>query len=134
MKKNRQKYGNRRVVYNGIEFDSVKEKDRYIVLKKAEDAGLISELQRQVAYELIPKVTENVIKRLKTKDKVIERFVQSSIVYICDFQYEKNGVTVVEDIKISPKVITDHYRLKEKIFRWKFGFPIKRVYKATDEI
>lgn len=134
MSKGKQKYGNKKVTIDGIEFDSKKEGERYLVIKEAEEQGIISNLQRQVAFELIPKVTERVIKHLKTKDKVVERFVQSAIVYVCDFMYDKDGVTIVEDIKISPKVITDHYRLKEKIFRWKFGFPIKRVYKATDEI
>lgn len=134
MKKKANKYNAKKVEYNGILFDSVKEKDRYLVLKQAQDSGLISGLQRQVAFELIPKVTENVIKHLKTKDKVVERFVQSAIVYVCDFQYIKDEQVVVEDIKISPKCIPVDYRLKEKMFRAKFGFSIKRVYKPNDEI
>lgn len=130
----RGKYGNKKVVIDGVPFDSKKEMQRWLVLKEAENKGLISNLQRQVEFELIPKVTQRIVLHLKTKDKTIERFVQSAIVYVCDFQYERDGVTVVEDIKISPKVITDHYRLKEKLFMWKFGFPIKRVYKANEPI
>lgn len=128
------KYGNRKVEVGGIVFDSKKEMERWLVLREAEGKGLIRNLRRQVEFELIPKITESVVRHLKTKDKVIERFVQSAIMYVCDFQYEKDGVVVVEDIKISPKVITDHYRLKEKIFRWRYGFAIKRVYKANEEI
>ena len=51
-----------------------------------------------------------------------------------DFRYNKDGVVVVEDVKISPKMLPPEYILREKMFRYKFGFPIKRVYKPTDEI
>lgn len=130
----RPKYGNRKVVLNGVEFDSAKERDRWVVLKDAESKGIISNLERQVTFELIPKITEQVIKHLKTKDKIEERFVQSSITYTCDFMYSKGEEIVVEDCKISPKLIPIEYRLKEKLFRWKFGFSIRRVYKATEDI
>ena len=128
------KYGNKHCSLGELEFDSKRERDRYIVLKEAEDKGLISDLRRQVAFELIPKVTEEIIKHLKTKDKIEIRHVQSPIIYVCDFQYVKDGVLVVEDTKISPKMIPADYRLKEKLFRWKFGFPIRRVYKANEPI
>lgn len=117
-----------------MEFDSTRERDRYILLKDAESNGLISDLKRQVVYELLPKITEQEVVHLKTKDKIVEKFVQSAITYKCDFEYVKGGVKVVEDTKISPKLIPADYRLKEKMFRYRYGFSIRRVYKATEPI
>ena len=42
------KYGNKKVEYNGLKFDSKKEKDRYIFLKEQERIGNIQDLQLQV--------------------------------------------------------------------------------------
>lgn len=128
------KYNNKKVEYNGILFDSKKEKDRFVFLKEAEEQGLISNLQRQVKFELIPAIKEKYIKHLKTKEKECERTVQLAISYTCDFQYEKDGVMVVEDIKPSPALIPKEFVLKEKLFRYKYGFSIKRVYKPNEKI
>lgn len=130
----RPKYGNRKVALNGMEFDSAKERDRWIALKDAESKGIISNLERQVTYELIPKITEQVVVHKKTKDIVKEKFVQHPLTYTCDFAYMKDGNLVVEDVKASPKFIDETYKVKEKVFRYKFGFSIRRVYKATEEI
>lgn len=128
------RYGISKTEYEGIVFDSKRECDRYKVLREAEEKGEIVNLRRQVQYELIPKVTERFIKHLKTKDKEMERFIQSAITYVCDFEYEKNGVAVTEDVKMRPSLIPPDYRLKEKLFRWKYGYSIKRVYNASDPI
>lgn len=128
------KYNNKKVEYNGILFDSKKEKDRFVFLKDAEEQGLISNLQRQVKFELLPAIKEKYIKHLKTKEKECERTVQLAISYTCDFQYEKDGVVVVEDIKPSPALIPKEFVLKEKLFRYKYGFSIKRVYKPNEKI
>ena len=132
----RNKYGNRKVEFQGIIFDSKREMQRWVVLKDAESKGVISDLQRQVKFELIPSIKEQYIKHLKTKDKVETRTVQLAICYTCDFQYVKDGVTIVEDVKSSPVMaaLDKAFCIKEKLFRWKFGFPIKRVYKPTDPI
>ncbi len=134
MKTNRAKYGNRKVEYNGISFDSKKEMQRFLVLKDAQERGLISDLELQPRYELIPKVTERYVKHLKTKDKECERTVQLPITYKGDFRYIKDGFTVVEDVKASAYMLDPKFLIKEKLFRWKFGFSIKRVYKANEEI
>lgn len=130
------KYNNKKVEYNGILFDSKKEKDRFVFLKDAEEQGLISNLQRQVKFELIPAIKEKYIKHLKTKEKECERTVQLAISYTCDFQYEKDGVVVVEDVKASPNLaaLDKSFVLKEKLFRYKYGFSIKRVYKPNEKI
>ena len=98
----RPKYLNKKVVVDGITFDSKKEMQRYLVLKEAQDNGIISDLELQPQFELIPKVTETYVKHLKTKDKECERTVQLAISYKGDFRYKKDGIVVVEDVKASP--------------------------------
>ena len=130
------KYNNKKVVYQGISFDSKKEMERYMYLLDAQRNGVITDLQRQVKFELIPAVREEYIEHLKTKNKVKTRTLQLAITYTCDFSYKKVGELVIEDVKASPKTaaLDKAFLIKEKIFRWKFGFPIKRVYKANDAI
>ena len=128
------KYRNKKVSFQGEEFDSKRELQRYLVLKDAESKGIIQNLQKQVKFELIPKIEEDIVIHLKTKDKIQRKTIQLPIVYRADFVYEKDGVKVVEDIKISEYLLPKEYLLKEKLFRWKYGFSIKRVYKPNDVI
>lgn len=128
------KYNNTKVEYDGIKFDSKKEMQRYIVLKDAENSGVISNLELQVKYELIPAVREEYIEHLKTKDKVKTRTLQLPITYTCDFQYLKNGVLIVEDVKASPKMLPKEFVLKEKMMFALKGIKIKKVYSAKEEI
>lgn len=130
------KYNNTKVEYDGIKFDSKKEMQRYVLLKEAEKDGLISNLQLQVKFELIPAVKEEYVEHLKTKDKIKTRTLQLPITYTCDFMYDKGDETVVEDVKASPKIasLDKSFILKEKLFRWKFGFSIKRIYKPNEKI
>lgn len=81
------KYGNRKIEYNGEKYDSVKEYRRHDELKLLERAGRISGLQRQVKFELIP--------AQKIGGKVVER----ACTYVADFVYTENGETCVEDVK-----------------------------------
>ena len=130
------KYNNKKTVVDNIEFDSKKEAQRYLVLKDAETNGVISNLELQPKFELIPAIREEYVKHLKTKDKIETRTVQLAITYTADFRYLKDGETIVEDVKASPKMaaLDPKFLLKEKMFRYFFGFPIKRVYNATDPI
>ena len=130
------KYHNKKVEYDGISFDSKKEMKRYVFLKDMEDKGVIENLERQVRFVLIPSITEDRIVHLKTKDKVVKKTIQLAITYTCDFRYVYDGVTIVEDIKASPKsAALDHvFLLKEKLFRWRYGFAIKRVYNAEENV
>lgn len=128
------KYNNTKVEYNGIKFDSKKEMQRYIVLKDAENSGVISNLELQVKYELIPAVREEYIEHLKTKDKVKTRTIQLPITYTCDFQYLKDGVLIVEDVKASPKMLPKEFVLKEKMMFALKGIKIKKVYSIKEEI
>lgn len=128
------KYNNTKVEYDGIKFDSKKEMQRYLVLKTAEENGLISNLQLQVRFELIPAVKEEYIEHLKTKDKIKTKTVQLPITYTCDFMYDKEGETIIEDIKASPKMLPKEYTLKKKMMFALKGIKIKEVYKPNEII
>lgn len=128
------KYNNTKVEFDGIKFDSKKEMQRYLVLKDAEDKGIISDLKLQVRFELIPAVREEYIEHLKTKDKVKTRTLQLPITYTCDFQYLKDGQIVIEDIKASPKMLPKEYTLKKKMMFALKGIKIKEVYKPNEII
>ena len=128
------KYNNTKVEVNGLKFDSKKEYQRYLVLKEAEDKGVITDLRTQVKFELIPAVVEEYVEHLKTKDKIKTRTLQRAITYTADACYYKDGEYVVEDCKISPKVKPEKYVLKAKMMFALKGIRIKEVYKANDPI
>ena len=99
------KYGAKKVVMpDGTTFDSTKEFTRWCELKLLERAGKISDLQRQVKYNLLPAITET-YERYSTKtgkrlkDGVVT--IEKECNYIADFVYRDNetGETVVEDVK-----------------------------------
>lgn len=134
----RNKYGNTKVRIDGMVFDSKKEYERWLFLKKKQEEGVIENLERQVSVELIPDIYEDFEVKMKTKTKVMRRRVQRAINYTCDFRYTKfAGETVVyEDVKASPNAasLDKAFILKEKLFRYVMGFSLTRVYKATQEI
>ena len=102
------KYGNRKLTApDGQKFDSVKEYHRWGCLRLLEMAGAISNLERQVKYELIPK-------------QIGERACN----YVADFTYLENGRLVVEDVK---GVKTDAYKIKRKLMLWVHGIKIRET-------
>jgi hypothetical protein len=128
------KYNNKKVVYQGISFDSKKEMERYMYLLDAQKNGVITDLQRQVKFELIPAVREEYIEHLKTKDKVKTRTLQLAITYTCDFYYKKDGELVIEDVKASPKMLPKEYILKKKLLFAIHRISIKEIYKPNQII
>ena len=64
-------YGTKKVEFEGITFDSTPEVDRYRILREAQKRGLISDLQLQKVFTLIPRQTEAVEVKLKTKTKIV---------------------------------------------------------------
>lgn len=134
----RPKYGNKKVEYNGMVFDSKKERDRYIVLVDAQERGEISHLETQVKYVLIDAIREEYEVQLKTKTVTKTRTIQKAITYTADFRYYHNGREewVVSDVKASPKqaALDKCFLLREKLFRWRYGFCLTRVYKPNDEL
>ena len=113
--RSRPKYGNSKVEYDGITFDSKRERDRYIVLKDAAAKGIITDLQCQPKWELLPTMYKEVVIHLKTKDKIVQQVDQKSVTYKADFSYIKNGELVVEDVKISEYLLPKEFILKEKM-------------------
>ena len=112
------KYKNRKIIVDGQKFDSMKELGRWQELKMLERAGEITDLQRQVPFELIP------VQRDYT-GKVIEKKCS----YIADFVYQEkegNGEShvVVEDAKGKK---TEVYRIKKKLMFHVHGIRIREV-------
>lgn len=126
--KRKQKYNASKTTIDGIIFDSRKEAKRYLFLKDLERSGDISNLHRQVTYELLPAVTEQVIIRLKTKLKSAIRTLQRPITYRADFVYCRDGKVITEDVKASPKMIPADFKIKEKLFFYKYKYRITKIY------
>ena len=120
----RSKYGNHRVFRNGQRFDSEHEADRFFQLSMMQRAGQITDLQRQVPFELIPTQREpdTVGKRGGIK---LGKCIEKSCVYYADFVYkDRNGNTVVEDAK---GMKTEAYKIKKKLMLYKHGIRIIEV-------
>lgn len=131
----RNKYGNRNFTdQQGNRWDSEKEYYRWVTLRKAEKQGRIQDLQRQVVFTLLPAVTEEQTVQLKTKTKTVTKTVQQPVTYRADFVYLKDGQQVVEDVKGSPRMLTQEYLIKKKFMRGLLGIKIKEVYEPTDKI
>jgi hypothetical protein len=94
------KYHNKKIVKNGLKFDSKKEYDRYYELSMLEKAGVITDLTLQPKYLLQ--------KAYKYKDTTIR-----AIHYIADFSYLLRTKLIIEDVK---GFKTDVYKLKLKLF------------------
>lgn len=78
-----------------------------MILKHMERSGKISELRRQVSFEVVPAQKG-------------ERPVR----YIADFVYNHDGQTVVEDVK---GFRTREYVIKRKLMLWVHGIEIKEL-------
>ncbi len=91
----RSKYNAKKVEIDGITFDSILEGKRYCELKILVKSNEISDLRRQVPYDLI-----------------INDF--KICTYKADFVYYKDGNLVVEDAK---GVLTPEYKLKKKLMK-----------------
>lgn len=89
------KYNSRKIEYDGIKFDSRKEKNRYVFLKGLEDNGDIENLRLQVKYVLIPAQREPMYVSPRGKIK-LGNVIERECAYIADFVYEQDGKTFVE--------------------------------------
>ena len=122
------KYGNKKVVIDGESFDSKREAVRYRELQLLLRCGLISNLKRQVAYELIPVQREKstrVYKKGRKKGQPIEgKIIEKAVTYIADFVYTDSatGEEVVEDAK---GMRTRDYIIKRKLMLYIHGIKIQ---------
>lgn len=133
MRKRIPKYKNRKITRNGITHDSTKEYRRYCELLLLERAGAITDLKRQVPFELIPAQyieipTGEFYKRgeRKGQPKIKHVCVEQSVVYNADFVYYENGKMVVEDTK-SEATKTEKYIIKRKLMLYIHNIKIKEV-------
>ena len=109
------KYGAKKCVIGGIRFDSKKEASRWQVLCGMQDLGAISDLKRQVRFELIPKQI----------DPVTGRVLERACTYVADFTYyDADGNFVVEDSK---GMKTDSYKIKKKLMLREHGVIIRET-------
>lgn len=123
-------YNQKTYTSDGIKHDSRKEANRWAELKLLQRAGEISDLQRQVEFELIPnqyevveKISSKTGKPLKPETKLVER----KVCYIADFVYtDKDGNRVVEDTK-SEITQTPVFVVKRKLMLYIHGVKVKIV-------
>lgn len=102
------KYNAIKTEVDGITFASKWESEHYASLKLLEKAGVIQDLKLQPRFLLQDGFVYN-----KHKERKIE--------YVADFQYVKDGETIVEDTKSPITRDKDSYRLKRKLFLYKYG-------------
>lgn len=103
----RNKYNAKKCELDGHKFDSIAERDRYIVLKAAQDNGSISDLRLQPRYRLQNAFTDDYGKRHRAID------------YVADFEYVRDGQVIAEDVKGGRATQT-------QVFSVKFKLAIKR--------
>lgn len=107
-KAKRHKYGAKRTVVDGIAFDSAKEARRWAELQLLERAGAITDLRRQVPFDLA--VNGVVVCR-----------------YCADATYRENGELVVEDTKSIITRKNRTYAIKRKLMKAVHGITIREV-------
>ena len=118
----RSKYGNRKVVRDGIKFDSEREAARFSELKVLRAMGRIRDLRLQVNFTLVEGYTTIEGKRIKP------------MVYRADFAYERatepdcNGTVYwLREVEDAKGMKTKGYLLKKKLLQNKFGITIREV-------
>lgn len=111
------KYGNKKVTYDGIEFDSKKEARRYAQLLILKRGGNITDLQTQVPYELVP-------------NQKIDGKTARGVKYIADFVYydlEKQQ-QVVEDVKGYKRGSAYQiFQIKKKLMKFIHNIDVREV-------
>lgn len=87
-------------VYNGMTFRDEKELARYRELEKLSKQGLISDLYRNVKFEICPERYGN----------------KRSFYFIADFAYKEGGKRIAEDARDAEERRTELYELKKALF------------------
>lgn len=126
---NTNKYGNKKIEVDGKTFDSQKEANRYYELRLLERAGVISDLQTQVKFELIPAQYET-FERIGKNGKPLKagrKLLESGVSYYADFVYKENGKLIVEDTKGGKATKTDKYIIKRKLMLYIHGIKITEL-------
>ncbi len=108
------KFRSKRVEFNGEVFDSKFELTYWLYLQELVKQNKITNLQRQVKYELLPRQTDT-----------IGKFLYHPVYYFSDFEYDDiQGVHKTIDTK---GILTSEFRLKQKLFYYVFNRKIECV-------
>lgn len=101
----RSKYGNKKVVIDGITFHSKNEAKYYMHLKQLHNDGIVQSFEMQVKYELQPSFRKH-------------GKLHRAITYITDFVVTyADGHTEVVDVK---GVETTDFKIKKKLFEYRY--------------
>lgn len=110
--------------------DSRKEANRWEELLLLQKAGEISDLRRQVKYQLLAPQYEEV-ERFGKKGQALKpsrRLLERGVDYIADFVYKKDGEVVVEDIKgYKRSRAYDVFVIKRKLMLMIHGIKVQEV-------
>lgn len=129
------KYGNKKVLIYGEKFDSEKEGKRYLFLLEKQRCGEIRDLAIHKKIELIPSVVNVKEKTMKRSVKMVEYVSQREVTWSCDFYYvKKDGSEVYEDVKGSLYMISEVWKLKQKIMYYRYGIKAKVILSPTEEV
>lgn len=102
------KYKNKKCEYQGVKFDSIKERNHFIYLKQLEEKGEIWNLRLQVKFPVL----------------IDSRRICS---YIADFAYEDENGKHVVDVKSSITSKNPTFRLKKKLVEAQYRVEIEIV-------
>ena len=98
------KYRSQKVQEGDITHDSKKEARRWAQLQMMQQAGEISDLKRQVPFDLAPAIHIQGEARKKP-----------ALRFFADFTYMRAGVLVAEDVKSQPTRKKEAYRIKKHL-------------------
>lgn len=103
------KYRNTPTTVDNIKFASAAESRRYKELKTFMEAGMISDLECQPRYEIIPKYINAQGEKVQAAH------------YVADFLYYDTviGEWIIEDVK-RKATATAVYKLKKKLFEYRY--------------
>lgn len=96
----RNKYNARKLTVEGVSFDSKKEYLRWVELSAMQEAGLISNLQRQVRFVLQEAFVDGAGKRCR------------AITYTADHTYQDGERLVIEDVKSVITARSESFRVR----------------------
>ncbi len=113
----RSKFRNKRCRADGFTFDSLKERERYYVLRAMAEAGIITNLK---VHPRFPLVCFSLIGGEERHELGC---------YVPDFEYRVDGRPVIEDVKGGKKkgTRTDLYRWKKRHFEAQYRLTITEV-------
>jgi hypothetical protein len=123
-RRNRSKYNNKKVELDGRTFDSKAEVSYYLHLKEMEQAGSVTSFECQVPFTL-----QDGYRSPETGRKV------RPITYVADYVVRyPDGRQEVVDVKGSRGTMTDVFKMKKKMFEYRYKVPLKIVIISNGKI